>query len=137
MDNPTTKLNSTLIKIILPPEYNNQSLVQIRWISTQNSGGGSRPSFAIDNLSITNEATPLVNDTDYPKISNILSNDFDFLTKINKTGKTYFVLLPSASSKPSAPEIKAGQNGNVVLGLQSGILTVTDETLVRTKKLLI
>jgi hypothetical protein len=48
-----TKLNSTLIKIILPPEYNNQSLVQIRWISTQNSGGGSRPSFAIDNLSIT------------------------------------------------------------------------------------
>jgi hypothetical protein len=49
MDNPT-KLNSTLIKIILPPEYNNQSLVQIRWISTQNSGGGSRPSFAIDNL---------------------------------------------------------------------------------------
>jgi hypothetical protein len=76
--NPTTKLNSTLIKIILPPEYNNQSLVQIRWISTQNSGGGSRPSFAIDNLSITNEATPLVNDTDYPKISNILSNDFDF-----------------------------------------------------------
>jgi hypothetical protein len=54
------------------------------------------------------------------------------LTKINKTGKTYFVLLPS-SSKPSAPEIKAGQNGNVVLGLQSGILTVTDETLVRTK----
>jgi hypothetical protein len=77
MDNPTTKLNSTLIKIILPPEYNNQSLVQIRWISTQNSGG-SRPSFAIDNLSIINEATPLVNDTDYPKISNILSNDFDF-----------------------------------------------------------
>jgi hypothetical protein len=58
-------------------EYNNQSLVQIRWISTQNSGGGSH-SFAIDNLSITNEATPLVNDTDYPKISNILSNDFDF-----------------------------------------------------------
>jgi hypothetical protein len=106
MDNPTTKLNSTLIKIILPPEYN-QSLVQIRWISKQNSGGGSRPSFAIDNLSIINEATPLVNDTDYPKISNILSNDFDFLTKINKTGKTYFVLLPSASSKPSAPEIKS------------------------------
>jgi hypothetical protein len=82
MDNPTTKLNSTLIKIILPPESNNQSLVQIRWISTQNSGGGSRPSFAIDNLSIINEATPLVNDTDYPKISNIFSNDFD-LTKIN------------------------------------------------------
>jgi hypothetical protein len=41
--------------------------------------------------------------------------------------------LPSASSKPSAPEIKAGQNGNVVLGLQSGILTVTDETLVYKK----
>jgi hypothetical protein len=52
----------------------------------KNSGGGS-PSFAIDNLSIINEATPLVNDTDYPKISNILSNDFDFLTKINKLAK--------------------------------------------------
>jgi hypothetical protein len=97
MDNPTTKLNSTLIKIILPPE---QSVACTNQMDFYKIGGGSRPSFAIDNLSIINEATPLVNDTDYPKISNILSNDFDFLTK--KTGKTYFVLLPSASSKPSS-----------------------------------
>jgi hypothetical protein len=51
------------------------------------------------------------------------------LTK--KTGKTYFVLLPSASSKPSSWDKKSKSNGNVVLGLQSGILTVTDETLVQ------
>ncbi|MEZ7504489.1 MBG domain-containing protein [Flavobacterium sp. Arc2] len=128
----TSGLNSTPIKVILPAECNNQPLVQIRWISKQNSGAGSRPSFAIDNISIKNDTAPPVNDTDYPKISNILSNDFDFSTKINETGKTYFVLLPSGSAKPSASEIKAGHDANGTPALQSGVLNITDESLVYT-----
>jgi hypothetical protein len=50
--------------------------------------------------------------------------------KINKTGKTYFVLLPSAVL---LQVLRDKRDGNVVLGLQSGILTVTDETLLYKK----
>lgn len=38
--------------ILLPDSCNNQPLVQLRWISREVSGGGSRPSFAVDNISI-------------------------------------------------------------------------------------
>ncbi len=38
--------------IILPSSCDNQSVIQLRWASRQVSGAGSRPSFAVDNLSI-------------------------------------------------------------------------------------
>lgn len=41
----------------LPAECENQSSVQIRWISREVSGSGSRPSFAIDNLWIWDDNT--------------------------------------------------------------------------------
>jgi hypothetical protein len=39
--------------IVLPGDCNNQAVVQIRWNSRQVSGGGSRPSWAIDNIGVT------------------------------------------------------------------------------------
>lgn len=38
--------------ITLPDACNNQSVVQLRWASRQVSGSGSRPSFAVDNISV-------------------------------------------------------------------------------------
>ncbi len=38
--------------ITLPEEANNQEVVQLRWASRQISGGGSRPSFAVDNVEV-------------------------------------------------------------------------------------
>lgn len=38
--------------IFLPAECDNQNEVQIRWASREVSGGGSRPSFAVDNIFI-------------------------------------------------------------------------------------
>ncbi len=43
--------------LTLPAACDNQSVVQIRWASRQVSGVGSRPSFAVDNISVT--GTPL------------------------------------------------------------------------------
>lgn len=40
------------ISITLPAACNNQPLVQLRWVNRQISGGGSRPSFAADNISV-------------------------------------------------------------------------------------
>ncbi len=47
--------------IVLPAACNNQPIIQIRWASRQVSGGGSRPSFAIDNIAVTeNTALPTI-----------------------------------------------------------------------------
>jgi hypothetical protein len=83
----TTGQNIQRIKVLLPAECDNQDVVQIRWISKQLSGGGSRPSFAIDNISIDQRCCSSVNADGFPKISSILSDGFDFLTKINEAGK--------------------------------------------------
>lgn len=51
----TTPQNTQTKTIILPATCNNQEVVQLRWVSKQVSGSGSRPSFAVDNVSITAE----------------------------------------------------------------------------------
>jgi hypothetical protein len=131
----TAPLNPVTIKVILPAECNNQEVVQLRWISKQNSGSGSRPSFAIDNIKIQNDITPPVNVAGFPKIDTILSDGFDFSSKINETGTTYFVVLAAGSSKPSPAQIIAGLDSNENTALQADLLLVTDETIVYTKNI--
>ena len=41
--------------ITLPAEAGNEPVVQLRWVSRQVSGAGGRPSFAIDNISVTGQ----------------------------------------------------------------------------------
>ncbi|RYE22262.1 MAG: ExeM/NucH family extracellular endonuclease [Sphingobacteriales bacterium] len=48
----TTPQNTESKSIKLPAACDSEAVVQIRWVSRQVSGGGSRPSFAIDNVSI-------------------------------------------------------------------------------------
>ena len=121
--------NIQKIKVVLPIECDNKDVVQIRWISRQVSGGGSRPSFAIDDISVINDVTAPVNAVGYPKISSILSDGFDFSTKLDEPGKTYFVLLPSGSATPSGAQIKAGTNATNAPALQSGILEIKDAAI--------
>ena len=116
-------------KITLPDECDNQPIVQIRWVSKQVSGGGGRPSFAIDNIDIRSDNTAPITVAGYPKINNILSSGFDFINKINENGKTYFVLLPGGSAEPTVAQIKAGQNASGTAALQSGFLDITDSSL--------
>ncbi len=127
--------NVQKIKVVLPLECENKDVIQIRWTSKQASGGGSRPSFAIDNISITNDVTPPVNAVGFPQISNLLSDGFDFLTKINEAGKTYLVLLPSGSTAPSVAQIKAGTDANNAPALQTAQIIVTDPSSSYTKNI--
>ena len=46
----TTPQNVVNKTIVLPAACNNQAVVQLRWTSREISGGGARPSFAIDNI---------------------------------------------------------------------------------------
>lgn len=122
----TTPQNLKSVTITLPAECNNQPIVQLRWISRQVSGSGSRPSFAIDNVNIKSDVTAPINVTGYPKVDNILSDSFDFSNKLDEIGKTYYVLLPGGSATPNVTQIKAGQDTNGVPALQSGTFDVTD-----------
>lgn len=49
----TTPQNQQAKNITLPSGCDNQAVIQLRWASRQVSGGGSRPSFAFDNISIS------------------------------------------------------------------------------------
>jgi hypothetical protein len=122
----TEPQNLQTIKVTLPAECDNQPIVQIRWISKQNSGGGSRPSFAIDNIDIRSDVLAPISVVGYPKTENVLSNSFDFSNKLDEAGKTYYVLLPGASATPTPAQIKAGQDATGTAALQAGVLDITD-----------
>ena len=129
----TTPQNLKSYKITLPAECDNQPEIQVRWVSRQVSGSGSRPSFAIDNIDIKSDVTAPLNVAGYPKADNILSNSFDFSNKLDEIGKTYYVLLPGGSATPSVAQIKAGQDVNGVAALQSGLFDITDPNQVYVK----
>lgn len=125
----TTPQNPKTISVTLPADCDNQAVVQIRWISKQNGGSGSRPSFAIDNIKVGGDSTPPVNETGYPKAVEVLSDGFDFINKLNESGKTYFVLTASGSALPSIAQVKAGLDATGAAGLQSGSFTIADKSL--------
>lgn len=129
----TTPKNLKTIKVTLPAECENQPVVQIRWISKQNSGGGSRPSFAIDNVDVRSDITAPVNAAGYPQVSTVLSNGFDFSNKLDEAGKTYYVLLLSGSAEPTTAQIKSGLDASGTAALQSGFLDITDPSQVYVK----
>lgn len=124
--NDTSGQNSQIIKVTLPSDCNNQSIVQIRWIARQYSGSGSRPSFAIDNIDIRSDIVAPVTIAGYPKTSNIRGEGFDFINKIDEIGKTYYVLLPGGSAEPTIAQIKEGQDATGTAALQSGVLDITN-----------
>lgn len=126
----TTPQNLQQINVTLPAECDNQAIVQIRWIARQFSGtAGSRPSFAIDNIKIGSDLVPPVNESGYPKLVEVLSDGFDFINKINKAGKTYFVIVASGSAQPTPAQIKAGLDADEIAALQSGSLDIADKKL--------
>lgn len=129
----TTEQNNQKIKVALPADCDNKDVVQIRWISRQASGSGSRPSFAIDNITIVNDIAPPVNADGFPKASNILSDGFDFSTKINEPGKTYFVVLTTGSLVPTPAQVKAGTNAVDAAAIKAGSLTIVDPALAYTQ----
>ena len=122
----TTEQNLQKIRVQLPVDCENKEIVQIRWISRQASGSGARPSFAIDNISVVNDTTSPLYATGFPKVNSILSTGFDFVTKINEPGKTFYVVLPSGSAAPSIAQIKAGTNASNTVAFKAGLLTISD-----------
>lgn len=53
----TTPQNLQSFSVLLPTACDNQAVVQVRWVSRQVSGAGSRPSFALDNIFVSSCTT--------------------------------------------------------------------------------
>lgn len=56
----TTPQNLVRNTIVLPTACDNQPVVQLRWVTREVSGAGSRPSFAVDSISVTGTCSDLV-----------------------------------------------------------------------------
>jgi hypothetical protein len=56
----TSASNILNLSVPLPAACNNQSVVQLRWVIRDVSGSGNRPSFSIDNISISVQQTSTV-----------------------------------------------------------------------------
>ena len=55
--------------VLLPSDCDSEAVVQVRWVSRQVSGGGSRPSFAIDNIDV-DTAAPVSNELNIAATTN-------------------------------------------------------------------
>lgn len=69
----TSPLNPQTISVTLPAACNNEAVVQLRWVIRDISGSGNRPSFSVDDISITgSSATPSIAiSTPHPASTNI------------------------------------------------------------------
>jgi autotransporter-associated beta strand protein len=56
----TTASNTSTISVTLPSACENQSVVQLRWVIRDVSGGGSRPSFSVDDISVATATVPSI-----------------------------------------------------------------------------
>lgn len=57
----TTSLSAQNISVSLPTACENEAVVQLRWVYREVSGSGNRPSFSVDNISITGVLPSSVN----------------------------------------------------------------------------
>jgi endonuclease/exonuclease/phosphatase family metal-dependent hydrolase len=134
-NNTTTRTSESVamqtghITVTLPAECDDKPVVQIRWITRQVSGAGSRPAFAIDDIDVKSNTEGPVNASGYPKVVEVLSDGFDFVNKINTSGKTYYILTAAGSATPTSTQVKAGLDAMGVSALQSGSLDIVDKTL--------
>lgn len=135
----TTPQNLVSKSVLLPSVCDSEAVVQIRWVSRQLSGSGSRPSFAIDNINVA-PAVPASNKLKIAATSDAVEGTsptagaftFTFVpattaaTTFNYTlagsatfGTDYTVSL-SGSATPAALSAATG-----VISVPSGVTTFT------------
>ena len=112
--------------VTLPAGCNNQAVVQIRWISRQVSGAGSRPSFAIDNISADGGGAPAFSvsaGTDAFENSN--NGSFSFAFSSATAGLTTFdYSLSGTASFSTDYQITLSAGSPSPLTSSSGTITV-------------
>jgi endonuclease/exonuclease/phosphatase family metal-dependent hydrolase len=118
----TTPQNLQARRITLPSACNNQPVIEIRWISRQVSGGGSRPSLAIDNVTIDEN-------TDPPTITSL--SPANEATNVSTNGTAIMVFNVSVQRGEGNILIKKRSDNTVVstINVYSNAITVSGQNV--------
>jgi hypothetical protein len=118
----TTPLDPATKTLVLPAECNNQSLVQLRWVNRQISGGGSRPSFAVDNI----QAGSTGADTTPPAISALLpANHSTGVAPAIQPAITFTENVQAGSGQLILHNVTTGVQQNTAFVINNATLTLT------------
>ncbi len=134
----TTPQNQQTISITLPEDCDNETVVQLRIVSRQVSGGGARPSFAIDNVSAIESASCSAPSSQASNIifSNVSTNTME-VNWSNGNGDGRVVIMnttnsftaPTNGNAPSANTNYTGSGEQVVYsGTGGGPISITGLT---------
>lgn len=118
----TTPLDPATKTLVLPSDCNNQTLVQLRWVNRQVSGGGSRPSFAVDNI----QAGSTGADTTPPAISSLLpANNSTGATPSTQPTITFTENVQAGSGQITLHNVTTGVQQNTAFVINNATLTLT------------
>jgi hypothetical protein len=131
----TTPQNSSSKTITLPSACDDESIVQLRWVSRQVSGSGNRPSFAVDNISITGTDAPTPPTLTADATDNTVDNEIDITFTEDATWRAAVTAVKIGSTALtvstdyvlSAGNLKLKPAGANVLLTTSGSKSVTVE----------
>jgi len=135
----TTPQNSQTKTITLPAACENQSMVEIRWAGRDVSGAGSRPSFAVDNISVDSPPTitaggPLTRQQASAAINSTIATVADTETSAGSLTVTA-TTVPAGISVTNIVNAAGTVTANVsascsaAVGDNTVVLTVSDGTL--------
>ena len=122
----TTPQNLQSKTVTLPADCNNQPVVQIRWISRQVSGGGARPSFAIDNITVDGGGAPALSvSAGTDAFENSSNGSFSFAFSSTTAATTTFDYSFSGTASFSTDyQITLSAGSPTTLTSSSGTITV-------------
>lgn len=135
----TTGQKIELKTIKLPADCDSEAVVQLRWISRQVSGGGARPSFAIDNIDIDTSSAPKLavsKTTDATEGATPSAGSFKFTFAPATTGAATFNYAITgtatfgtdytvALSGSATPATLTAASGTISIPAASGVITAT------------
>jgi hypothetical protein len=102
--------------VTLPAAAENQAVMQVRWLFTNaTTTTGTRPRLGIDDITVSStsasaDITAPSFASSSPSASTITSTSFLLSSTINEVGKTYYVVLASGATAPTAAQVKTGKN---------------------------
>lgn len=132
----TAFVDQKSIEVLLPAACNNQSIVQLRWITTTIDGSGNRPSFSIDDVEVTVAPTLCTAPTETPvgfsDYSTADENSID-LEWLDGNGSGRVIVMNTTNSftdlvdgaNPTANLTYSGSEQVIYNGTGTGPITVT------------
>lgn len=115
----TASTDPATVAVYLPAACDGQAVVQLRWVIRDVSGGGNRPTFSVDDISVTADVPPIVVDL------NTISP-----ASLTEGAGPWTIQATAASAVPANSTINIAISGPITGELTTGDYTLGSSTLV-------